>query len=67
MEYLLAWRMALAKNLLRNKEGNVAEVAERVGTGRRARSVWLCRDGGVPRREPAVPPLSAAIGAFTTP
>ncbi|WP_448098817.1 AraC family transcriptional regulator [Luteibacter yeojuensis] len=31
MEYLLAWRMALAKNLLRNKEGNVAEVAERVG------------------------------------
>ena len=31
MEYLLAWRMALAKNLLRNREGNIAEVAERVG------------------------------------
>jgi AraC-like DNA-binding protein len=31
MEYLLAWRMALAKNLLRRKEGSVAEVAERVG------------------------------------
>ena len=31
MEYLLAWRMALAKNLLRRKEGGVAEVAERVG------------------------------------
>jgi AraC-like DNA-binding protein len=31
MEYLLAWRMALAKKLLRDKEGNVAEVAERVG------------------------------------
>ncbi|TCV96431.1 AraC family transcriptional regulator [Luteibacter rhizovicinus] len=31
MEYLLAWRMALAKNLLRRKEGGIAEVAERVG------------------------------------
>lgn len=31
MEYLLAWRMALAKNLLRRKECSVAEVAERVG------------------------------------
>jgi AraC-like DNA-binding protein len=31
MEYLLAWRMALAKNLLRSKEGGVAEVARRVG------------------------------------
>lgn len=31
MEYLLTWRMALAKNLLRRKEGGVAEVAERVG------------------------------------
>jgi AraC-like DNA-binding protein len=31
MEYLLAWRMALAKNLLRRNEGGVAKVAERVG------------------------------------
>jgi AraC-like DNA-binding protein len=31
MEYLLAWRMALAKNLLRRSEGSIAEVAERVG------------------------------------
>ncbi|RDU97692.1 AraC family transcriptional regulator [Trinickia dinghuensis] len=31
MEYLLAWRMALAKNMLLRKEGSVAEVAERVG------------------------------------
>lgn len=31
MEYLLAWRMALAKNMLLRKEGNVAEIAERVG------------------------------------
>lgn len=31
MEYLLAWRMALAKNLLRRHGGTVAEIAERVG------------------------------------
>lgn len=31
MAYLLAWRMALAKDLLRRKEGGVAEIAERVG------------------------------------
>jgi len=31
MEYLLAWRMALAKNLLRRQDCGVAEVAERVG------------------------------------
>lgn len=31
MEYLLAWRMALAKDLLRRNEGGVAEIAERVG------------------------------------
>jgi AraC-like DNA-binding protein len=31
MEYLLAWRMALAKKLLRRKECGVAAVAERVG------------------------------------
>jgi AraC-like DNA-binding protein len=33
MQYLLAWRMALAKDLLRRDEGSVAEVAERVGYG----------------------------------
>jgi AraC-like DNA-binding protein len=31
MGYLLAWRMALAKNMLRRKDGGIAEVAERVG------------------------------------
>jgi len=31
MEYLLAWRMALAKDLLRRNEGRVAEIAQRVG------------------------------------
>ena len=33
MEYLLAWRMALAKDLLRHRDLGVAEVAERVGYG----------------------------------
>jgi transcriptional regulator GlxA family with amidase domain len=33
MEYLLAWRMALAKNLLRQRDIGIAEVAERVGYG----------------------------------
>lgn len=33
MEYLLAWRMALAKDLLRNHDIGLAEVAERVGYG----------------------------------
>jgi len=31
MAYLLAWRMALARRLLRRREGALAEVAERVG------------------------------------
>jgi AraC-like DNA-binding protein len=31
MAYLLAWRMALAKNLLRRRESRLAEIAERVG------------------------------------
>ena len=33
MEYLLAWRMAVAKDLLRREELAVGEVAERVGDG----------------------------------
>jgi AraC-like DNA-binding protein len=33
MEYLLAWRMALAKDLLRRHEAGLTEVAERVGYG----------------------------------
>jgi AraC-like DNA-binding protein/mannose-6-phosphate isomerase-like protein (cupin superfamily) len=31
MEYLLAWRMAIAKQLLRQRESRIAEIAERVG------------------------------------
>ena len=33
MEYLLAWRMAVAKGLLRRQDIGVAEVARRVGYG----------------------------------
>jgi AraC-like DNA-binding protein len=33
MEYLLAWRMALAKRLLRAQEQSVEQIAERVGYG----------------------------------
>lgn len=31
MEYLMAWRMAIAKELLRHRDVDIAEVAERVG------------------------------------
>jgi transcriptional regulator GlxA family with amidase domain len=33
MEYLLAWRMAVARDLLRRDDVGIAEVAERVGYG----------------------------------
>ncbi len=49
MEYLLAWRMALAKNLLRRKEAGVAEVAERVGYSSASTfSVAFARHVGLP-------------------
>jgi AraC-like DNA-binding protein len=49
MEYLLAWRMALAKNLLQRKEGRIAEVAERIGYGSAsAFSVAFTRHVGLP-------------------
>jgi AraC-like DNA-binding protein len=49
MEYLLAWRMALAKNWLRRKEGSVAEVAERVGYSSQSTfSVAFTRHVGLP-------------------
>lgn len=49
MEYLLAWRMALAKNLLRRKEGGVAEVAQRVGYSSASTfSVAFTRHVGLP-------------------
>ena len=33
MEYLLAWRMAVAKDLLHREDVAISEVAERVGYG----------------------------------
>jgi AraC-like DNA-binding protein len=49
MEYLLAWRMALAKNLLLRQEAGIAEVAERVGYGSAsAFSVAFTRHVGLP-------------------
>jgi len=49
MEYLLSWRMALAKNLLRRKEGSMKEIAERVGyRSASAFSVAFTRFVGLP-------------------
>ena len=49
MEYLLSWRMALAKNLLCRKEGGIKEIAERVGYGSAsAFSVAFTRFVGMP-------------------
>jgi AraC-like DNA-binding protein len=49
MEYLLAWRMALAKNMLRRGDGGVKEVAEMIGYGSAsAFSVAFTRFVGVP-------------------
>ncbi|MCE8003969.1 AraC family transcriptional regulator [Billgrantia ethanolica] len=49
MEYLLAWRMAVAKELLRNSALAVSEVAERVGYGSSsAFSVAFSRHVGQP-------------------
>ncbi|WP_454856627.1 AraC family transcriptional regulator [Rhizobium binxianense] len=49
MEYLLSWRMALAKNLLRHNRGGMKEIAERVGYGSAsAFSVAFTRFVGLP-------------------
>ena len=49
MEYLLAWRMALAKNLLRRRQGRVADIAERVGYSSASTfSVAFTRHVGLP-------------------
>jgi transcriptional regulator GlxA family with amidase domain len=49
MEYLLSWRMALAKNLLRRREAGVATIAERVGySSASAFSVAFTRHVGLP-------------------
>ena len=61
MEYLLGWRMALAKDLLRRQTVSVAEVAEQVGYGSASSfSVAFTRHVGRPpthyAREQAAPP-----------
>lgn len=49
MTYLLAWRMALAKRLLRQREARVADIAERIGYGSAsAFSVAFARHVGLP-------------------
>jgi AraC-like DNA-binding protein len=49
MDYLLTWRMALAKGLLRRNEGRMAEIAERVGYSSASTfSVAFTRHGGRP-------------------
>lgn len=49
MEYLLAWRMALAKRLLRGRDLQVEQVAERVGYGSASTfSVAFARHVGLP-------------------
>lgn len=49
MECLAAWRMALAKTLLRRREGSTEEVARRVGYGSAsAFSVAFARSVGLP-------------------
>ena len=49
MDYLLTWRMALAKNLLRRKEGGITEVAQRMGYSSASTfSVAFARHVGTP-------------------
>jgi len=49
MEYLLHWRMALAKDLLRRNVGGVAEIAQRVGYSSASTfSVAFARHVGLP-------------------
>ncbi len=49
MDYLLTWRMALAQNLLRRRQGGIAEVATRVGYSSSSTfSVAFARHVGVP-------------------
>lgn len=60
MEYLLAWRMALAKNMLRKGESGVAEVAVRVGYGSAsAFSVAFTRHVGMPPAKYAREPVES--------
>ena len=49
MEYLLAWRMALAKSLLRRSDGSITDIAQRVGYSSASTfSVAFTRHVGMP-------------------
>lgn len=49
IEYLLSWRMAIAKNLLRRGDGGMKEIADRVGYGSAsAFSIAFTRFVGIP-------------------
>lgn len=49
IEYLLSWRMAIAKNLLRHGDGGIKEIADRVGYGSASTfSIAFTRFVGVP-------------------
>lgn len=49
MAYLLAWRMALAKSLLRRQENSISEIAQRIGySSASAFSVAFARYTGLP-------------------
>jgi AraC-like DNA-binding protein len=68
MEYLLSWRMALAKNLLRRKEGGVAEVAKRVGYSSASTfSVAFTRHVGLPPTSYAREQMESIISPLRPP
>ena len=61
MEYMLTWRMALAKDLLSRNEGGIAEIAERVGYSTASTfSVAFSRHVGRPPTQFAREQLAAA-------
>jgi AraC-like DNA-binding protein len=62
MEYLLAWRMEIARELLRDNKLSVAEIAERVGYGSSSTfSVAFSRHVGQPPSQYALKPRSQTI------
>ncbi|CAG4894595.1 AraC family transcriptional regulator [Paraburkholderia gardini] len=64
IEYLLTWRMALAKDLLRRNAGRVAEIAQRVGYSSASTfSVAFTRHVGRPPAQYAREERAAANGA----
>jgi AraC-like DNA-binding protein len=69
MEYLLAWRMAMAKDMLRKRELSLVEIARKVGyRSASAFSVAFTRQVGVPparyaREAGAGEPTEAALGS----